>query len=171
MEEPKSAALRHVIAAFDALSADDQFVFLNDILVKPSKKALEGHPPATLLRISSGLLGLESLAIAARKLQKADAVLSKLTQRKNAAFMSMSKTVDEAIAHASWLADEISHRTVKPRNADRDKEIVRLHDEEGKSFGEIARLLCKKNASWCRKDGKQLSRDTVERAYHRQKKG
>lgn len=60
-------------------------------------------------------------------------------------------------------------RDAKPRNTERDDEIVRLRDDEDKTFGEIPRLLLQKNPSWSRKDGKPLKRDTVEKAYLRRK--
>jgi hypothetical protein len=59
--------------------------------------------------------------------------------------------------------------TVIARNAERDDEIIRLHDDEGKSFGQIGKLLILKNPKWCAKGGKQLTRKTVEKAYHRRK--
>lgn len=60
-------------------------------------------------------------------------------------------------------------RDPKPRNTQRDCEIVRLHDQEGRTFGEIPRLLVQKDPSWAGRDGKPLARDTVEKAYHRRK--
>jgi hypothetical protein len=60
-------------------------------------------------------------------------------------------------------------RDPKPRNIERDDEIVRLRDEEDQSFGEIPRLLVRKNPSWRRKNGKPLTRDAVERVYRRRK--
>jgi hypothetical protein len=60
-------------------------------------------------------------------------------------------------------------RDPKPRNRERDDEIVRLRDKQGKTFGEIPRLLLQKNPAWCGEGGKPLSRDTVEKAYSRRK--
>ena len=57
----------------------------------------------------------------------------------------------------------------KPRNTERDAEIVRLRDMEGKSFGQIPRLLIQKDQSWCGKNGRPMTRDAVERAYWRRK--
>ena len=61
-------------------------------------------------------------------------------------------------------------RDPKPRNTERDDEIVRLHDQEGRTFGQIPRLLVRKNPSWAAKDGEPMSRDAVEKAYHRRKR-
>jgi hypothetical protein len=60
-------------------------------------------------------------------------------------------------------------RDPKPRKTDRDDEIVRLRDKEGKTFGEIGRALVRANPKWCRKDGSPLTREAVEKAYHRRK--
>lgn len=60
-------------------------------------------------------------------------------------------------------------RDPKPRNTERDDEIVRLRDDERKTFGEIPRLLIRKNSAWVGKDGKPLTRDATERAYRRRK--
>ena len=60
-------------------------------------------------------------------------------------------------------------RDPKPRKTDRDDEIVRLRDVEGKSFGEIPRILLRKNQSWGSGEGKPITRDAVEKAYHRRK--
>jgi hypothetical protein len=61
-------------------------------------------------------------------------------------------------------------RNPKPRNTVRDDEIVRLHDVEGKSFGQIGRLLLQANSTWCKAPGKPLSRAAVQQAYHRRKR-
>ena len=58
------------------------------------------------------------------------------------------------------------HFTVKPRMVERDKEIVRLH-EEGKSFGQIALKLKASNPQWVGKNGKPLATRTVAQAYRR----
>jgi hypothetical protein len=60
-------------------------------------------------------------------------------------------------------------RDPKPRQIERTDEIVRLRDVEGKTFGEIGRILIQKNAKWCGKGGKPMTRDAVEKAYHRRK--
>jgi hypothetical protein len=60
-------------------------------------------------------------------------------------------------------------RDPKPRKTDRDEAIVRLRDEEKKTFGEIPRLLLKLNPLWCGIGGKPMSRDAVEAAYRRRK--
>lgn len=60
-------------------------------------------------------------------------------------------------------------REVKPRNQERDREIVRLHDEKHFSFGEIPRQLLLKNPEWCKPGGGPLNKDTVFKAYHRLK--
>ncbi len=60
-------------------------------------------------------------------------------------------------------------RDPKKRNVERDAEIVSLHDEERKSFGQIGPLLAVKNPTWRAKNGTPLARAAVEKAYHRQK--
>jgi hypothetical protein len=60
-------------------------------------------------------------------------------------------------------------RNAKPRNTERDDQIVRLHDEEGKSFGIIGRLLAELNPAWVGKNGKPLSRAAATKAYNRRK--
>lgn len=57
----------------------------------------------------------------------------------------------------------------KPRYTERDREIVRLHDQQGMSFGKIPRALQKLNPKWGKADGRLLSRDTVRKAYTRAK--
>jgi hypothetical protein len=57
-------------------------------------------------------------------------------------------------------------RDAKPRNADRDMWIIRLRDEEHRTFGEIALKLRGINPDWS-KDGAPLPRDTIEKAYYR----
>jgi hypothetical protein len=59
--------------------------------------------------------------------------------------------------------------TGKPRNTERDAEIVRLRDQEKLSFGKIGYRLVKINSAWANKKGKPMSRDAVEKAYHRMK--
>jgi hypothetical protein len=61
------------------------------------------------------------------------------------------------------------HYTPKPRMTERNKEIVRIHDEEDLSFGKIGRRLQQLNPKWVGGDGKPLSRDATEKAYHRTK--
>jgi hypothetical protein len=63
--------------------------------------------------------------------------------------------------------DELDRRTVKPRNGDRDTEIVRLHDEKRLTFGQIGRRLKVINPTWVGRDKKPLAAKTVQRAYHR----
>jgi hypothetical protein len=62
-----------------------------------------------------------------------------------------------------------SHRDAKPRNQERDAEIVRLRDQEGCTFGRIPHRLKTSNPAWVNKDGSTLSRDAVEKAYKRYK--
>jgi hypothetical protein len=63
----------------------------------------------------------------------------------------------------------IAHRMPKPRNTDRDAEIVRLHDEEGLPFKKIPKALQGLNPAWANEKGEPLSKDAVERAYRRHK--
>jgi len=79
-----------------------------------------------------------------------------LTKKGLLPFLANLMQQGNAIAEKSFKAGRRS-RNNPPRNTDRDREIVRLYDDEGKTFGQIAQTLGKK-------------RDTVERAYHRQKK-
>jgi hypothetical protein len=65
------------------------------------------------------------------------------------------------------LSTKLDKMIPKPRNADRDKEIVR--DERKLTFGEIPRELKKLNSTWAGRGRNLLSRDTVEKAYHRKK--
>jgi hypothetical protein len=63
-------------------------------------------------------------------------------------------------------ADSLLHRrTPKPRNAERNAEIVRLRDECNKTFGQIGTELRKINPKWVGKNGKRLSYAAVEKAY------
>jgi len=83
----------------------------------------------------------------------------------------LQKGLDKAIKVIATHASDNYKKTrdVKPRNEERDKEIVRLRDEEDKSFGQIPRALKAKNPKWVRPDGGPLTRDTVEKAYKRYK--
>jgi hypothetical protein len=77
-----------------------------------------------------------------------------------------------ASLHTAYRAGEVAEkerRDPKRRNTERDDEIVRLRDVEKKAFGEIGKLLSQMNKEWRSKDGKQLTRDAVERAYYRRK--
>lgn len=93
---------------------------------------------------------------------------------------------DEVIAMVEERADQLTEAAVhpvreqerarlkaardpKPRNTDRDDEIVRLYDQDGRTFGEIPLLLKLTDPSWVGAEGKPLSRDAVEKAYHRRK--
>ena len=55
------------------------------------------------------------------------------------------------------------HREVKPRKTDRDKEIVRLHDEKGLSYAEIALRLPAIRPEW------KMKEEAVRGAYRRMK--
>lgn len=61
-------------------------------------------------------------------------------------------------------------RDPKARNSDRDDEIVRLHDIESKSFGQIGAILLSQNPKWTGKNGAQLDGKAVQAAYHRKKR-
>jgi hypothetical protein len=67
------------------------------------------------------------------------------------------------------LARDLRQRNPKPRWKERDAEIVRLRDEYGMSFGQIAKRLPTINKAWVGKSGKPLARDSIERAYYRTK--
>jgi hypothetical protein len=69
------------------------------------------------------------------------------------------------------IESEVKDRfTVKPRNVERDSAIVRLHEQEGLTFGQIPRRLQSLNPKWAREGGRPMERDAVEKAYHRMKK-
>jgi hypothetical protein len=73
-------------------------------------------------------------------------------------------------AMAATVEARVKERfTPKPRNTERDEKIVALHDEDGLSFGRIGRRLAALNPRWGGKGGRPLSRDAVEKAYHRRK--
>jgi len=59
--------------------------------------------------------------------------------------------------------------TRKPRMTERNNKIVQLHEEEKLSFGGIGLRLQELNPKWVRRNGKPLSRDAAEKAYHRTK--
>jgi hypothetical protein len=61
-------------------------------------------------------------------------------------------------------------RDPKPRNVERDAAIVRLRDQEGLTFGKIAKRLKTLNPKWASEDGTPMKRDAVEKAYQRMKK-
>jgi hypothetical protein len=61
-------------------------------------------------------------------------------------------------------------RDRKPSFPERDAEIVRMRDEEGLSFGQIAVRLKAKNPKWAKNDGSKLSYDAVRKAYESKKK-
>jgi hypothetical protein len=63
---------------------------------------------------------------------------------------------------------KLSNMLAQPRNAERDREIVRMHDVGGFTFGEIGPQLVKRNPKWVRK-GKPLAYNAVQQAYHRVK--
>jgi hypothetical protein len=158
MDEPKSAALQQVLALFDSLSEEDQVLFVNEVLRKPFKKSFEGHDSPSLLGLAARLLGLDALSAAAREMREYDTLIGQIQEMQNASFKRMSETADKAIALADGLRAELDRRTPKARHHERDREIVRLHDEEGKTFGQIPHMLLQMNASWCGKNGKQLTR-------------
>ena len=55
------------------------------------------------------------------------------------------------------------------RMSERDQMIIKLRDEEGISFGEIAIRLKTLDPKWVRNDGTRLKPKTVEQAYKRGK--
>jgi hypothetical protein len=69
-----------------------------------------------------------------------------------------------------FIEKKLERRTPKPRKQNRDEYIVRLHDEEDKSFGQIGALLKLKNPMWVGRDGGPLKAATVKRAYYRRKR-
>ena len=79
---------------------------------------------------------------------------------KAAEFISALRSVllqgAEASAAAKQLLDDLDRRTVKPRNIERDSEILRLREAEAKSFGQIGKLL-------------KMKASTVRSAYNRMK--
>jgi hypothetical protein len=95
-----------------------------------------------------------------------------LLRRKAEATTSDYITFETGVDPYQWVVDlhlQWEARNAKPRKTARDDEIVRLRDEEGKTFGEIGRLLLVKNPAWTGKGGKPLSRAAAEKAYHRRK--
>jgi hypothetical protein len=61
---------------------------------------------------------------------------------------------------------KLSRHRKPRRNAERNAEIIRLHVEEGKTFGEIGSLLKRKNRAWTGRDGRPLGYDTVKKAFY-----
>lgn len=97
----------------------------------------------------------------------------------NNLYLSIFATIGCQVTEEGWNALQSGsqriearvrdHYTVKPRFADRDSQIVRLRDEENKSFGEIAILLRTLNSDWVGKEGKPMTADAVRKAYLRAK--
>jgi len=57
----------------------------------------------------------------------------------------------------------------KPRNAERDAAIVRLHDEERLPHKQIGPQLMALNPTWCREDGSAMDGEAIRQAYRRAK--
>ncbi len=76
-------------------------------------------------------------------------------------------TFDQVVKLSKDSSRRKRHRS--PETIARDAEIVRLRDEEHRTFGAIPRLLLLIKPAWGRKPGQPLKRDTVEKAYHRAK--
>jgi hypothetical protein len=93
-----------------------------------------------------------------------DQIAEKIAQQADLLLEATTRVVTE-VEGARLKAE----RDPKPRNTKRDDEIVRLRDEEGRTFGEIPRLLLRMNSSWGGNNGSPLKRDAVEKAYHRRK--
>jgi hypothetical protein len=71
------------------------------------------------------------------------------------------------------LYKRLSRRRPRPASAvgERDAEIVRLKDQEGKTFGQIPARLKRlgDRPPWCKTDGSRLAPDTIKKAYYRLK--
>jgi hypothetical protein len=78
------------------------------------------------------------------------------------------KAIEYAMREIEYLR-EGSMPKVRARNRERDLEIVRLHDEEDFTFGEIPAQLAR-HPEFAGKKGQLLSRKAVEQAYRRFKK-
>jgi hypothetical protein len=72
------------------------------------------------------------------------------------------------VAILQW---KLLHQARQPSDeiGDRNAAIMRLRDVDGLDFGKIPRRLQEINPAWVGKNGKLLSRDTVEKAHHRTK--
>lgn len=68
------------------------------------------------------------------------------------------------------VARAVAKLKVKPRYVDRDAEIVRLRDVEGKSFGQI-RLILRARPEWAKtQNGEAISVEAIKAAYGRCKR-
>jgi hypothetical protein len=67
------------------------------------------------------------------------------------------------------LQSKLDARTVRPRFGDRDREVVRLRDEEKLTFGQIAKQI-RITVAWQRtQNGAQFNADAAKKAYSRHK--
>ncbi len=88
--------------------------------------------------------------------------MAELARESGQATGAAPKIAGEAQQIARTLQTVIRHRTAKPRKEDRDREIVRLHDDEGLSWKNLPGRLRKRNPAWVGPTGRPLSPKTVE---------
>jgi hypothetical protein len=84
-------------------------------------------------------------------------------------FREIGDVVEQVAARVRKREADYQRMLPKPRKEERDAAIVRLHEQEGVSFGRMGRCLAAMNPAWVHKDGKPLSRAAAEKAYHRHK--
>jgi hypothetical protein len=163
---------------FGALSHKEQWAFLEqlDLTAEAIFLLLNRLDPRERLRFSDRVFAeMASRFFPLFIRQAVDMVkrhpLASLDQLCALAEEALKKSYDENQAALAELtrAELKEERDPKPRHTERDDEIVRLRDREGKTFGAIPRLLMQKNPKWCGEGGKLLKRDAVEKAYRRRK--
>jgi hypothetical protein len=162
------------------LSKDDRDIFLRLIAAHCTGREplmmLDELPRAELWKYNSMVFGtliqtaLPILLKNARELAKKNPSLSDEEFDRQLEAMVNDFVANERDVVSALVSEQNKEkRDAKPRNTDRDDEIVRLYDVEGKTFGEIPRMLILKNPLWCGKNGKPISRDAAEKAFHRRK--
>jgi hypothetical protein len=78
--------------------------------------------------------------------------------------MAKKRTPEKSVLPVHTIVDVLDFTTRHPRQAERDAEIVRLHEAPKRwSYGQIAKHLSAKY-------GKEITRDAVIKAYQRAKK-
>jgi antirestriction protein ArdC len=108
----------------------------------------------------------ETIAKANETIAKANETIASLDDRLERV-MAVAK---ESLGMVKPALERSALFICRPKNEERNQEIVRLRDVDRLSFGKIGRKLMQANPAWVGTNGKPLSSDTVKQAYHRQHK-
>jgi hypothetical protein len=161
---PNDDQARFLAALGNTLTADGAFFILTYLQQSEKLRVAQRMSEQTVSQVLPIMIGA-ACKLARQYPDVPEEELEKLVYKDSAERIDAVRRT----AMEQSLAQLKEQRDPKPRNTERDNEIVRLRDIEKKSFGEIPGLLKTANPSWTRSGGKQLTRKAVEKAYKRRK--